>query len=67
MTAFTLHLTNKNDIQLFEHLAKSLNIPFEKKKEDKPYNPKFVERVLEAKEQEKRGKVKKIKVEDLWK
>jgi hypothetical protein len=66
MTAITLHLTKKHDIQIVEYLAKSLNVPFEKKKEQ-PYDANFVARVLESREQEKEGKTKKIAVEDLWK
>jgi hypothetical protein len=36
-------------------------------KEEKPYNPEFVEMVLRSSQQAKEGKITKIAIEDLWK
>ncbi len=36
-------------------------------KKEKPYNPEFVEKILESQQQYKDGKYTAIKTEDLWK
>jgi PHD/YefM family antitoxin component YafN of YafNO toxin-antitoxin module len=35
--------------------------------EDEPYNPEFVKKILQAREDSKQGKGVKIAIEDLWK
>ncbi len=44
---------------------KALKIDF--RSEKSPYNPEFVEKILQAKEDIKNGKGTKIAIEDLWK
>jgi hypothetical protein len=56
----------KKDLAIFKSLAKSLGFEIEKK-EDKPYNPEFVNEILEAEQSIKEGRGIKIKLEDLWK
>lgn len=68
MTVMTLHIANKNDMQLVEHLVKSLKIPFEKKKDEKsPYNPEFVAKIKRGEKEFKDGKGEVIAIDDLWK
>ena len=37
------------------------------KKDEKPYNPEFVERILKSREQHKQGKGRVVSIDDLWK
>lgn len=58
----------KKDFPLLKSLAKSLG--FEIVEEEKPYNPKFVKEILEAREELKQGKGIKMTLEEidkLWK
>ncbi len=56
----------KKDFPLLKKLAKSLGFEIVEKIE-KPYNPEFVNEILEAEQSIKDGKGVKIKLEDLWK
>lgn len=56
----------KKDFPLLKKLAKSLGFEIVEKIE-KPYNPEFVNEILEAGQSIKDGKGVKIKLEDLWK
>ena len=67
MKTIILHPQSKEQISLFEQLAKALNIPFEKKEEKSPYDPKFVKKILDGSKEISEGKGVKIKTEDLWK
>ena len=44
---------------------KALKMKFDPTKKGSPYNPEFVEKVLDSREQAKSGKTKRIKKEDL--
>lgn len=44
--------------------AKALNVEFEM---GKPYDPSFVKKILESRDDVKNGKGVKIAIEDLWK
>jgi hypothetical protein len=47
---------------------KEIQVSFKvEKKEEKPYDPAFVERILKSREQHKAGKGRIVKIEDLWK
>jgi hypothetical protein len=43
------------------------NLFMVKEKEEQVYNEKFVEKILESREQARQGKVRKVEIEDLWK
>ena len=47
-------------------LAKALKIKFEVAKE-KPYNPDFVSKIQESRQQAKEGKTVKLGLDDIWK
>jgi len=58
----------KKDLPVLKSLAKSLG--FEIEKEEKPYNPEFVKKILEGEKQIKEGKGIKMTMEELnalWK
>jgi hypothetical protein len=57
---------DKAQLKAIKSVFKAFKIKFEVEKEA-PYNPAFVERVLLAKEEIKKGKGVKIATEDLWK
>ncbi|WP_432672325.1 DUF2683 family protein [Flavobacterium sp. SM2513] len=51
----TLKNVKKKDLPIFESLAKSLGFEITKK-EDKPYNPEFVKKILDGEKEIKEGK-----------
>lgn len=58
----------KKDLPVLKSLAKSLG--FEIEKEEKPYNPEFVKKILEGEKQIREGKGIKMTMEELnalWK
>lgn len=57
---------DKAQLRAIKSILKALKIKFQVE-EEKSYNPKFVERVLTAKEEIKQGKGVKISTDDLWK
>lgn len=56
----------KKDLQVIKSLGKALGFEVEKK-EESPYNPEFVKKILDAEKSIKEGRGVKIKTEDLWK
>jgi hypothetical protein len=50
-------------IDLFKSMAKAFKLKFEVK--EKPYNPEFVEKILESKKQISEGKYTEVKAENL--
>ncbi len=68
MEAIIIHPKNKEQASLFEQLAKTLKVPFEKsKRTGSPYNPEFVAKMKESRKQAKEGKTVKIELDDIWK
>ncbi len=68
MEAIIIHPKNKEQASLFEQLAKTLKVPFEKsKRTGSPYNPEFVAKMKESRKQAKEGKTVKIDLDDIWK
>ncbi len=66
MESIVIHTESKEQIKVFEEMAKVLKVPFEKIKES-PYNPTFVAMVKKADKDFKKGKGKKMKLDDIWK
>jgi hypothetical protein len=58
------YTTDETQINAVKAFMKALKIKFEVSK-DKPYNPDFVNKILESKEQAKKGNVTRVKKEDL--
>lgn len=56
---------NKKDLKIITDIAKRFNADV--RRTESPYNPEFVDKVLEADQQIKEGKFTAIKTEDLWK
>jgi uncharacterized protein DUF2683 len=68
MEAIIIHPQNKEQANLFEQLAKTLKVPFEKaKKSESPYNAAFEKKMKKGAEDKKAGRFKAIKTADLWK
>jgi hypothetical protein len=61
-----IHPTSKEQANLFEQLAKVLNVPFEKE-EESPYDPKFVAKIKKGEKAAKEGKGLKVDPPNLWK
>lgn len=55
----------KEQLTALKAFIKALNIDF--KTEEKPYDPEFVEKILQGREDIKNGKGVKIDTKDLWK
>ena len=64
MTILTVEIADKK-ANLVKQLLEELGAKVVVAKEESPYNPEFVEKVLESKQQVKNGKVTRVKKEDL--
>ncbi len=71
MEAIIIHPKTKEQASLFEQLAKTLKVPFEKsKKAERPYNPEFVSKIEQSRRNYKEGKGEVVTLEELnnlWK
>lgn len=69
MTIIVIHPQSEEQESLFEQLAKVLNVPFEKS-EESPYDPEFVKKIEQGREDERNGLGRKVTLEELdnlWK
>jgi hypothetical protein len=67
MAQITLEYDPRNIVtEKFIDLMLSMDLFKVKEKKEKLYNEKFVKKILESKEQARRGEVRKIEIEDLW-
>jgi hypothetical protein len=62
----TAYTNDTSQIDAIKAVLKALKIKFEVAIE-KPYNPEFVSKIEESREQYKKGNFTVIKTEDLWK
>lgn len=61
-----VNISEKSQIEALKAFLKALKIKFEiEKKEDKPYNPEFVAKIMESKAQYERGEFTRVKPEDM--
>lgn len=70
MEAITARPKNKKQVALIEGFLNDLKVPFEKIKDKSPYNPEFVEKILQGDKDLKQGKGRKVTIEELnnlWK
>jgi hypothetical protein len=68
MTQITFEYDPRNIVaKKFIDLMLSVNLFEVKGRREKPYNEKFVKKIMESKEQARQGQVRKIEIEDLWK
>lgn len=71
METITVHPKNKEQFTVIEAFLKALKVPFEKDDiKESPYNPEFVEKILQGDKDMKEGKGKKVTIEELnalWK
>jgi hypothetical protein len=65
MTTFTIHTENKEHLNALKAVLKALKIKFEIHKDDEPYNPEYVSKILESKKQIKKGKSTKVTMDNL--
>jgi len=63
---FIIHPETTEQENALKAFVKALKIKFEVAKE-KPYNPDFVAKIQESRQQAKEGKTVKIELDDLWK
>lgn len=64
MEIITIHPKSKEQANLFEQLAKALNVPFERKGEDS-YDPDFVAKILEGSKEISEDKGTNLLLKDL--
>ena len=67
MESITIHPKSKKQAKAFEQLARAFDVPFEKSKKESLYNADFVTMVKQADSDFKKGKGKKIKLDEIWK
>ena len=65
MESIIIHPKSKEEISLFEQLAKALKVPFEKRKAEHLYNPDFVDKILQGDNDLKAGKGRTVTLEEL--
>ncbi|MDT3403355.1 DUF2683 family protein [Mucilaginibacter terrae] len=65
METLIVHPKTKEQLAALKAFIKALKIDFSTEKG--PYNPEFVEKILQGREDIKNGKGVKIAPEDLWK
>ena len=61
---FIAHPSTAEQVNALQAFMQALKIKFEISKEES-YNPEFVEKVLESRQQARRGKVTRVKKENL--
>jgi hypothetical protein len=64
------HTENISQIEAIKAVLKALKIKFEiykSKPKEKPYNAAFVSKIEHSREQAKKGKTVKVKLDDIWK
>ena len=67
MESIIIHPKNKEQASLFEQLAKTLKVPFEKaKKTGKPYSPDFVAKIENSRKDYKEGRGSEITLKKLF-
>lgn len=65
MESIIIHPNSKEEASLFEQLAKALKVPFEKWKAERPYNPDFVDKILQGDIDLKAGKGRSVTLDEL--
>ena len=65
METLIVHPENKAQLNAIKQVLKAMKISFEKK--EKPYNPEFVEKILQGDRDFAEGKYTKIDLDNLWK
>ena len=66
MEAITIYPKNEEQTNLFEQLAKTLKVPFEKKEKPRiPYNPEFVAKIQRSRKNYKEGKGTVVTLKEL--
>ncbi|WP_419802950.1 DUF2683 family protein [Mucilaginibacter sp.] len=65
METLILRPKTKEQAKAIKAVAKVLKV--EVKTEESPYDPAFVKKILQGREEHKNGKTIKIELEDLWK
>ena len=67
-TTIIAHPTTSEQVAALKAFAKALKIKFEiKNKNEKPYDPAFVDMILQGDKDFESGNFKIIQTEDLWK
>ncbi len=74
MESLLVHLPEGEKGQTVKNVLKALGVTFEKtavkqkkQKEDKPYNPEFVAKIMKSQEEVRDGKAVSIPLDELWK
>ena len=65
MERLIVHPENKAQLNAVKQVLKAMKISFEKK--EQPYNPEFVEKILQGDKDFKEGNFTKVDLENLWK
>jgi inosine/xanthosine triphosphate pyrophosphatase family protein len=67
MGTIIIHTTGKKKMSEIKRYLASMDVTFEVKEDESPYNSDFVAKIQKSSKQATTGKVAKIKTEDLWK
>jgi hypothetical protein len=64
MTTIIAHPNTGEQAKALRAFMKALKIAFEEKAEEQPYDPEFVKKIEESRQQAKEGKVTRLEKED---
>lgn len=70
MEAITIHPKNKEQVTKIEAFLNALKVPFKKSSNESPYDPEFVNKILEGDKDLKEGKGRRVTIDELnqlWK
>ena len=67
MDTILIRPKNKTQLEAIKAFAKALKMDFETNASESPYDPEFVTKILDGREDVKNGKGVKIALDDLWK
>lgn len=65
MTTFTVHTDDKEQLKVLKAFMKALKIKFDVSNDDTTYNPEFVAKIMESKQQAENGNYTTVQKEDL--
>lgn len=67
MNTIIAHPGTSEQAKALKAVMKALKIAFEEKAEEQPYNPEFVKKIEESRQQAREGKTVRIALDDIWK
>ena len=65
METITVHPKDKGQLTTVEAFLKALKVPFEKVRDESPYNPQFVAKIKKSQQDYREGKGRVVTIKEL--